>query len=113
MNKENFRILIVDDEKSFLLLMTKILEGEGYTVKGRSDPEDALKVLDSFGPNLIISDLKMPKMDGIRFMEEVRKKQRSRFHHGYCICYCRDSGHSNEKRRCGLHYQAPQRPGSA
>ncbi len=73
MNKENFRILIVDDEKSFLLLMTKILEGEGYTVKGRSDPEDALKVLDSFDPNLIISDLKMPKMDGIRFMEEVKK----------------------------------------
>ncbi len=73
MNKENFRILIVDDEKAFLLLMTKILEGEGYTVKGLSDPEDALKVLDSFGPNLIISDLKMPRMDGIRLMEEVRK----------------------------------------
>ncbi len=79
MNKDNFRILIVDDEKSFLLLMTKILEGEGHTVKGLSDPEDALKVLDSFGPSLIISDLKMPKMDGIRFMEEVRKSSQADF----------------------------------
>ncbi len=75
MNKENFRILIVDDEKSFLLLMTRILEGEGYTVRGHNCAEDALQVLDSFEPNLIISDLKMPKMDGIRFMEEVKKNR--------------------------------------
>jgi DNA-binding NtrC family response regulator len=34
-----------------------------------------LKIIDSFGPNLIISDLKMPKMDGISFMEEVRKNR--------------------------------------
>ena len=73
MNKENFRVLIVDDEKSFLLLMTKILVDAGYSVKGLTDAEAALKILDSFGPNLIISDLKMPKMDGIRFMEEARK----------------------------------------
>lgn len=74
MNRANFRILIVDDEKSFLLLMTKILEDEGYTVKGLTNPEDAIKIIDSYEPNLIITDLKMPQMDGIRFMEEVRNK---------------------------------------
>src|SRR5512147_2072339 len=73
MNRENFRVLIVDDEKSFLLLMTKILEDAGYSVKGLTDPEESLKILDSFAPNLIISDLKMPKMDGIHFMEEAKK----------------------------------------
>jgi DNA-binding NtrC family response regulator len=73
MNRENFRVLIVDDEKSFLLLMTKILEDAGYTAKGLTDAEAALKILDSFAPNLILSDLKMPKIDGIRFMEEARK----------------------------------------
>jgi DNA-binding NtrC family response regulator len=73
MNKENFRVLIVDDEKSFLLLMTKILEDAGYSVKGVSDAHEALKIVGSFAPNLIISDLKMPRMDGIHFMEEARK----------------------------------------
>jgi DNA-binding NtrC family response regulator len=74
MSKVNFRILIVDDEKSFLLLMTKILEDEGYTVKGLTTPEDVIKIIDSYEPNLIITDLKMPQMDGIRLMEEVKNK---------------------------------------
>jgi DNA-binding NtrC family response regulator len=74
MHKENFRILVVDDEKSFLLLLTKILQDADYTVKGLADPEDALKSIDSFAPNLIITDLKMPKMDGIRLMEEVKDR---------------------------------------
>jgi|WetSurMetagenome_2_1015567.scaffolds.fasta_scaffold00081_11 DNA-binding NtrC family response regulator len=73
MNKENFRILIVDDEESFLLLMTRILKDEGYTVKGLTDPAGALKALGSFSPAMIISDLKMPGMDGIRFMQEAKK----------------------------------------
>ena len=66
-------MLILDDEKSFLLLMTRVLEDAGYTVKGVTDSESALKILDIFLPNLIISDLRMPKMDGIHFMEEARK----------------------------------------
>ncbi len=74
MSMENFRILIVDDEKSFLLLMTKILEDSGYAVKGFTDAEEALKSFDPFSPNLIITDLKMPKMDGITFMDKVKKK---------------------------------------
>jgi DNA-binding NtrC family response regulator len=74
MHRENFRILIVDDEKSFLLLLSKILEDAGYTVKGFTDPEDALKSVDSYSPNLVITDLKMPKMDGIQFMEEVKNR---------------------------------------
>jgi len=51
-------ILIVDDEKSFLLLLTNILKEAGYTVKGLTDPESALNSIDSFVPNLIITDLK-------------------------------------------------------
>jgi DNA-binding NtrC family response regulator len=74
MTKENFRILIVDDERSFLLLLTKILQDAGYAVNGISDPEQALKAVDSFSPNLIITDLKMPKMDGIKLMETVKDK---------------------------------------
>ncbi len=74
MNRANFRILVVDDEKSFLLLLTRVLEGEGYTVKGMTSPEDALKSIDSFRPNLVISDLKMPGIDGIALLERVKKE---------------------------------------
>ncbi|MCC6345950.1 MAG: sigma-54-dependent Fis family transcriptional regulator [Nitrospirales bacterium] len=74
MRKEDFRILVVDDEKSFLLLLTRILQEAGYTVRGMHDPESALESLESFAPHLIITDLKMPKMEGIRFMEEAAQR---------------------------------------
>lgn len=74
MNHENFRILVVDDEKSFMMLLVKILETEGYTVKGFTDPEDVLKNIESFMPNVVIADLKMPKIDGIRLLEKVKNK---------------------------------------
>jgi len=75
MQKENFRILIVDDEKSFLLLLSKIVGDAGYTVKIFTDPEDALKAVDSYLPDLIITDLKMPKMDGVHLMEEIKSRK--------------------------------------
>lgn len=79
MNKENFRILIVDDEESFLLLMTRILRNEGYTVKGFSNPSEALAALNSFSPGLIITDLKMPGMDGIHFMRQAKNGSEAEF----------------------------------
>ncbi len=74
MQRENLRILVVDDEKSFLLLLTKILEDAGYTVRGFTDPDLALRAIDSFSPNLVITDLKMPRIDGLKFMDEVKKR---------------------------------------
>jgi DNA-binding NtrC family response regulator len=73
MNRDNFRILILDDEDSFLLLMTRILTDEKYSVRGVNDPLKALAMLDSFSPNLLITDLRMPGMDGITFMEKAGK----------------------------------------
>ncbi len=74
MSRENFRIMIVDDERSFLLLLKKILEDAGYTVKGLTGPEEAINLFDSYNPNLVITDLKMPGMDGIDLMGELKKK---------------------------------------
>ncbi|MCX7914311.1 MAG: sigma-54 dependent transcriptional regulator [Thermodesulfovibrionales bacterium] len=76
MNRENFRILIVEDDQSFLTLLTKILQAEGYTVKGFLDPQEALKNIESYGPNLIISDLKMPKLDGVTLLSMVKEKNK-------------------------------------
>jgi len=74
MGKEGYNILVVDDEKAFALLVSQILRDEGYRVKTVSSGEEALKILDSYEPDLIISDIKMPGMDGIALMETVKKK---------------------------------------
>lgn len=74
MNMENFRILIVDDEQSFSLLLSEILRGEGYRVRSAINGNEALNVIDSYNPDLVITDLKMPVMDGITLMANVRAK---------------------------------------
>ncbi|MCK7471049.1 MAG: response regulator [Desulfomicrobium escambiense] len=51
-----------------------MLDDEGYHVEGMTDAVAALRTLEQFNPNLVITDLKMPGMDGIRFMEEVKKR---------------------------------------
>ncbi len=72
MNRDNFKILVVDDEKSFLLLLTRILKNEGYDVYSAGHPKDALELARTICPNLVITDLKMPDMDGITLMQEIK-----------------------------------------
>lgn len=69
----NSRILIVEDDISFASFLRTILEDEGYQVKVFHDPDVALKSVLSFSPHLVISDLKMPKMDGIHFIEKAKE----------------------------------------
>ncbi len=73
MSKKNYRILVVDDEASILLLLRRILEDDGYTVKTAKDGKEALAVAERFKPHLIITDLKMPVMDGITLIEQYKE----------------------------------------
>jgi DNA-binding NtrC family response regulator len=66
------RIFILEDDTSFASFLKTILEDEGYIVKIYHDPETALKNIVSFSPHLVITDLKMPKMDGIKFIERAK-----------------------------------------
>ena len=77
MNKENFRILVVDDEKPLVTLFSRILKKAGYNVKTSTSPLTALKIAEEFSPNLIVSDLKMPDMSGIELLREVKKQNPS------------------------------------
>ncbi len=72
MDKGNFRILVVDDDKAFLLLLTSILKDAGYKVDKALSGEEALKKLNRFSPHLIIADLKMPGMSGLELTEKVK-----------------------------------------
>lgn len=75
MEKENFRILIVEDEKSIATLLSRILKKEGYKVKSTISPEKALDIIRYFSPNLIISDLKMPGMTGLELLQQVKPER--------------------------------------
>jgi two-component system response regulator AtoC len=66
-------ILLVDDEEDLLVTFKEILEDEGYKVDISSDPKFAMDLVKQNEYDLIISDLKMPKMTGDQFLKEVRK----------------------------------------
>jgi CheY-like chemotaxis protein len=72
-------ILIVDDNVQNLKLARVILTGEGFDVETATDAEDALRVLDSFEPALILMDLQLPGMDGLA-LTRLLKDDPSRRH---------------------------------
>ena len=65
-------ILVVEDEQAILEIITFFLEEEGYRVVQALNGEAALSLLEVARPNLIISDIRMPGMDGFAFCEAVR-----------------------------------------
>lgn len=67
-------ILVVDDEQIILRSCERILSPEGYSVDTATSARDALSLLDRNLYDLIITDIKMPEMDGIEFMRQVRAK---------------------------------------
>ena len=70
---EKSHILIIDDEKNYLLILQTLLEEEGYTVTAISDPETALAFLEESEVDVIVTDMKMPKITGRDVLEQVKK----------------------------------------
>jgi len=67
------KILVVDDEEGAQELFNIILTDEGYDVFLASSGEEALTLLKDNPVNLVITDIKMPKMDGLQLLQEIRK----------------------------------------
>jgi CheY-like chemotaxis protein len=68
-----FRILVVDDNDSNLLLVTKILEMEGYLVILASNGVEALNIVKQHEPDLALLDVMMPDMDGYTLCRNLRQ----------------------------------------
>jgi DNA-binding response OmpR family regulator len=71
---ENNRILVVDDEPDLTQVSTLALEYYGYKVDSFNDPQEALSKFKPGSYDLIILDIKMPKMDGFELYHEIKKK---------------------------------------
>lgn len=67
-------IAVVDDDEDVLALVKEILEAEGYDVLLYNNGRMALDALEINSPDLIISDIRMPHMDGIELLRRVRQK---------------------------------------
>ena len=73
-NGNNARLLLVDDDPSLLRLMTLRLEGEGYQVISADCAETALTLLAKHPVDVVLSDLRMPGLDGMALFDEIAKR---------------------------------------
>ncbi len=67
------RILVVDDEVNARTALVELLRDEGYAVESAADAFKALGKMADFAPDLVLTDLKMPGMDGLALLERLRE----------------------------------------
>ena len=74
----NISVLAVDDSRTMRDMLNSALTNEGFEVELAEDGEHALAVLDDVAPDVIITDINMPKLDGFGFMKAVRERDDSK-----------------------------------
>ena len=66
-------IVLVDDDQNILTSVSMALESEGHQVTTFEDGAEALEALNSKAPDMVISDIKMPRMDGMELLRRLRQ----------------------------------------
>jgi two-component system KDP operon response regulator KdpE len=69
---EHAHILVVDDEQQITRVLRTTLATKGYEIRVANDGEMALEIMKDWAPNLIITDLMMPNLDGVQLCRRVR-----------------------------------------
>ncbi|RMF86189.1 MAG: sigma-54-dependent Fis family transcriptional regulator, partial [Nitrospinota bacterium] len=69
------KVLLVDDDKNSLKGLLQILEQDGYAVLGASNGYEALHILEQEMVDIIVTDMKMPGLDGFALLDEVKKRE--------------------------------------
>src|SRR5579862_3198755 len=69
------RVLVVDDEENIRLVLRTLLKKKGYEVEVADSGEAALAALESFDPDVILTDVRMPKMGGLDLLATLKAKQ--------------------------------------
>src|SRR5262249_38019327 len=72
--KDHRRILVVDDEPQITRVLRTSLSAQGYDLRVADSAETALEIMKDWTPDLIISDLAMPQMNGLELCRKVRAK---------------------------------------
>src|SRR6185369_9471232 len=74
-----FHVLLVDDDADKLNLLDFVLRMEGYNVRTAANGREALEAVESYPPDLIITDVMMPELDGYELARRIRHNPRTRF----------------------------------
>ena len=67
-------VLIVDDEKNYLVVLGAFLSGEGYETLTADSAQRALEIVETTDLDLVLTDMKMPTMDGIELLKRIKQK---------------------------------------
>lgn len=67
------QVIIIDDDEAVLHLITRVLSDEGYSCRSYSAARAAIDEIDKLQPIAILVDVRMPEMDGMQFLHELRK----------------------------------------
>ena len=68
------RVLVVDDEENIRIVLRTLLRRHGYEVETAQSGEEALALVEGFGPDFVITDVKMPKMGGMDLLATLKAK---------------------------------------
>lgn len=75
-DKASAKILLVDDEPNILIALEFLLAKEGYTIAKAGNGEEALEVMNTFQPHLVILDVMMPGISGFEVASAIRKESK-------------------------------------
>src|ERR1041384_1516913 len=75
---DEVRVLLVEDDVALAQMYRVKLERDGYTVQVAGDGEEALGLLNGDLPDLIFLDVRLPRMDGLTFLEQIRSSHRTK-----------------------------------
>ena len=70
------KILVVDDEKNIRLLLTEVLSDKGFDVTEAKDGQESLEMMEDNDFDLVITDVNMPRLDGIAMLNKMEKAGR-------------------------------------
>jgi len=74
MEKQLLKAIVVDDQREILVLIQKILSAKGVCVRAYLSAEEAMREIEDESPDVVITDIKMPKIDGLEFIKSLRQK---------------------------------------
>ncbi|MBF0327773.1 MAG: response regulator [Nitrospirae bacterium] len=74
---DKLNILLVDDEKDFLEITTKRLTRRGYNIRSATTCAEAIEIIESDWPQVIVLDVMLPDRDGIECLKDIKKKRPS------------------------------------